>query len=108
MAQMMRTFRQNLIEHLNKSYPDQTNSYSKDELLEFVNMGIEKARNYDITIKRYVAEFMSLLMEEGSDFDTRIENTWVREILVRKQVAAEMKIIQLRQGLNMRRTGREA
>ncbi|TVQ33636.1 MAG: hypothetical protein EA376_01910 [Phycisphaeraceae bacterium] len=56
-------------EILTRKYPKHTEAMSSDQLLQFVSVGIGRARRYGIANQRSVFKFIVLMLIAGSRFD---------------------------------------
>ena len=88
-------FENNMLDYLQEEYPQEAKFYSSEELRQLVKSGIEKAVSYGITIKRDAADYITLMLLHGADFEHLPQNQWALEILEDEDMAGGTKILQL-------------
>lgn len=85
-------FKVNSMKMLRDKYPQETKDKKDQEMMAFINLGIEKAEKYDIIERRDISMFLEYMICYGKEFDTNIENKWAIEILKIKDIPGEEKI----------------
>lgn len=85
-------FRENLRLHLRGELAEETKGITDAELGRLIQVGIERARGYEITTERDITLFVDLMFLKGRDFDRDPTLPWVRTTLINKQLDGEAKM----------------
>lgn len=67
------SFKINTIKRLRVKYPKETNGKNDQEMMNFIDDGIEKAEKYNIIERRDISVFLEYMTNYGKNFDTNIE-----------------------------------
>ena len=67
-----------LVDHLKKSYPDKTGSFSDKALFDECRNGIERAKLYGLEAASHWRVFMEIRLQRGANFDRQ---EWAAAIL---------------------------
>ena len=73
-------FEQRLMAHLREMYPERLENKGDEELLDFCQEGIERARDLDIRTEYDIARFLEYRVFLGESFERRGPD-WMRAIL---------------------------
>ena len=86
------SFKTNSIKRLRSKYPQETKEKNDQEMMSFINLGIEKAEIYNIIERSDISVFLEYMTNYGNDFDTNPKNEWATEVLKIKDLPGEEKI----------------
>jgi hypothetical protein len=75
------TFVEQMMAHLEETFPEVTGPLSREELREQVENTLARARSYGIDNDADDCRFLSLAAAYGWDFDTWPGNAWMRPML---------------------------
>lgn len=83
---MRQKFEDRMVAHIAKDFPEQYREMrhakgSDAPVRQFVWDGVKRAEGYGITSESNVELFLDLLLDLGTDFDTRADTDWTREVL---------------------------
>jgi hypothetical protein len=84
-------FERRLLQHLRKSFPDETQEKSDKMLFERTRHAVRKAGKYGIEMESDVVRFVDLTFLLGADFDSSPETPWASEILNDKTLTGSQK-----------------
>jgi hypothetical protein len=76
-----RDFSERMVEHLQKTFPDQAESLGAAGLRAEVQYGMEAADRYQMVSEREAARYIELMFYLGRDFDTSPQTPWAAAIL---------------------------
>ncbi|MGE5569551.1 MAG: hypothetical protein ACM3S5_11000 [Rhodospirillales bacterium] len=88
-----RLFVDQMVQHLDESYPGRIKKDYGLDTRAFVEAGMEKAATYGIGLEPDIESFLEMLVEWGPDFDTAKE--WAAEILNNTKCKGSDKILLL-------------
>jgi hypothetical protein len=63
-------FRVKMLEHLRSSFPDQWADKGEEEILRFVDQGLEKSQLYGLRTEYAIQRVLELICDFSHDFDT--------------------------------------
>lgn len=86
------SYKINSIKRLRAKYPKETKGKNDQEMMNFIDDGIEKAEKYNIIERRDISVFLEYMICYGNDFDTNIEYKWATKVLTIKDLPGEEKI----------------
>ena len=78
---MLKQFKDRMVAHLRRYFPEQSKSLSNEDLCETVQYGIEQAAAYEIVNEYDVIGYINLMFTFGHDFDKNPSLPWSSRIL---------------------------
>ncbi len=90
-------FENRMVLHLQSVFPDQTKNTPNPDLLNMIQLGIEKSTEYNITTEGDVRRYLECSILYGWDFDTKPETYWAGEILRDDDLDGETKMDMIEQ-----------
>ncbi len=91
-AVALKGFEARLATWLVSTEPERCGELGRDGLRRLIHEGVLKAKGYGIESEQDVAEFVTLLVQRGPDFDVTGEHAWAGEIFARKGVPAAIRL----------------
>ena len=91
-AHMSGRFRQELLQRLRSDLKEECRFRANDELLALIEEGIQRSRDYDITIERDIILYVYLMVLHGPHFEEAREMAWAKKILLKRDMAGEAKM----------------
>jgi len=80
-AARLQDFRVVMVKQLRENWGEDFTRLSDEQLLAFIDKGINKAKGYGVTENAEFGMFISIMAEFGVDFDTNGEFPWVPKTL---------------------------
>ena len=80
-AYTLRNFETELVKHLQKFAPQQSDIIGEPGIRTVVKLGMERADSYYFTNRGPICSYLELMVMFGSDFDTDPQYPWLAEIL---------------------------
>ena len=91
-ANMLELFIKKMIIHLYDVFPEETKDMDKQKMRVFVEDGVKRASDYEITEEPQVALFIDLMMAMGPDFEKQKSNNWILRILTKEDLNQQEKM----------------
>lgn len=101
-----RVFERRMLAHVEKHFPEHYVKLGRDDCLELICFGIERAKLYDFVSERNVCKYIDLMLCFGVEFDRDSKQPWAAKILNDESwVSADVKMSALFQrGLSQLKT----
>jgi hypothetical protein len=77
---------------LRAEFPSTTAAHSDQVLRQFVSLGIERARAYQVVAVTDVERWLRLMVRLGPKFDEDPQHLGVRDILVKREMDAKLRM----------------
>ncbi|KHD05843.1 hypothetical protein PN36_32165 [Candidatus Thiomargarita nelsonii] len=94
---MVKQFEDSMAIHLRRVFPDETKTITEKDLLYHIELCVNRATQYKITIEGDVQRYLECAVLYGWDFDTKPETYWAGEILCREDLNGEAKMDKIEQ-----------
>ena len=78
---MLKQFKDRMVAHLRRYFPEQSTSSGKEDLCETIQYGIQQAAAYEIVNEYDVSGYINLMFTFGHDFDKNPALPWASRIL---------------------------
>lgn len=81
MSDQIEAFRRGLVDHAHRFFPRHCSALGEDGLDEWIEIGLERAREHGFSSERDLCKYLNLTFTFGSDFDSDPTLIWAREAL---------------------------
>ena len=89
---MLAKFAVRMFLHLRENFPEETSDVQDEELRNLIQMGIEKARSYNIVEYEDVQGFLEFMITRGPNFHEDDAHPEIQQILSSTEMDGEEKI----------------
>ena len=103
---MNERFRQDLLQAARRDLTEETRDLPDEEILQIIDDGVVRGREYGISGVRDVSMFVYLMILYGRRFEEAPERRWAKKILLKHDMQAEAKMSLLYQMLAAREGSR--
>ena len=89
---MLKEFEDRMVVHLKTTFPNQTKDMPEPDLRGMIQVGVDKAKGYDIAIEEDVQQYLEYMVSYGADFDANPKMSWAGDILRTKNLDGTTKM----------------
>lgn len=87
------SFRERVLRHVTKVFPDQVNALGPDPVAERIDRGLERAETFGMTTERNLTLCVDLYFGLGPDFEEQDDCRGIVEILQSEKIAEGAKMV---------------
>jgi hypothetical protein len=89
---MLSEYIETMVIQLKTVFPDNTENLTDMDLHVMIEKGIKSAAQYQVVLWDDVKRYLECMLTYGSDFDTRAETSWAKEILNKNNLNGTQKM----------------
>lgn len=87
----LRNYEDEMVQHIKQSTPKHSETIGEPAVRQVIRIGIERAKEYDLTNRGPGRFYIELMFMFGSDFDTDPQYPWAEEILSDSEITDQME-----------------